>query len=401
MYKTSFRSGASSAADQYGVERPFEDEEEHRPTAHPPVHKSKSWLPALATGGLVAGGLYGFMRKPSFSKNPALATMQRRGAKDGFHRVVPVYYMHDKKPLVYSDGKKTHWLDKRREELTHYMTPYVDSTTHQLDWKNRLKMRLLHGPGSIPITEREIPDYGFKSYVPLPGGEGPRGGPVSTHVKGLVEGRVTNIDPRQKNLIQGGTDIEGNTETLRRHLKLDQGGKIKETQLLNKYAPGALPRTEAGIEKYMPSRQQGGRRLSEGARAQMLQRNIERGFPREGDGTFLIKPSNGLNSAGRFPFGTDDWKDSLQRYHTAMKDPEVLGPVRASLRDGTGDSISETLRPHDALEGFALEHALKHPKNMVLQEHLPFESEWRVHTNNGAVLPSLSAPRMNLSLIHI
>lgn len=328
--------------------------------------KKKSWLPAAAVGGLGALAAYKFMRRPSFSSNPAMRKIQER-AQQGFHRVVDV------SPHV-DDGLDHGTLGRLWEKTL----PQVNAKGELTPW-NKAKLWLHEGSQAIPVAQHPITG---KTYVP--------GAPEGAAVKGWVYNRSTGpLAGVRNNPIHGGLDLEGDLRTQRAVSDLALGGKGREADVLTKHAPGAVPTSVTDLRPFVANR---GRVTPQNAKA--LQRQLDKHMATQGIDNYALKPTHGLSSGGEFPHSADDWGAALQAYNTHMANPENLRAFRAANREGANAAV-DYLRANEVHEGHVVATALKNPSKVFAQQWAEHPlHEYRVHAHRGVVIPGLTSSRM-------
>jgi len=329
-------------------------------------------LPYLAALGAAAGG-YKYLRKPSFSTNPALRQLQETGIAKGFHRVV------DTTPTTLAKGAP--WSAR----IEHALKPRADAQGN-LSRFNRLKMFLREGTTeAIPVSRRQV---GNRWQEQVNNHTGP------VHVDGTVWGRegVTGYGIPKK--VHGGQDIEGDALTQGLFTRLHGQGKSYEAHLLQTHAPGASPETHTRYSgKSLMSLTDGLAEQTPSDAAALLQKRVQAVHGHD----YMLKPDGGFASGvgGQgFPrSGKGDWGQDVQRLINHREDPHTGPALRAAESEG-GNVLADYLRDNNLNRGHVLLHAMKEPDNMLLQKEIPnIQNEYRVHTIAGAVPKELILPR--------
>jgi hypothetical protein len=105
---------------------------------------------------------------------------------------------------------------------------------------------------------------------------------------------------------------------------------------------------------------------------------------------FLIKPTLGFNSGGKFPMSGDDWGKHLARFDKAMQDPVF----KAKFEKATPDEFADMVWNKGILQGHTLHEMLKNPSSAIAQQQIPNRlGEWRVNVTKGEAPLSMMAPR--------
>ncbi|MBA2706280.1 MAG: hypothetical protein H0U59_00545 [Gemmatimonadaceae bacterium] len=360
-----YGSGVAAAAAQFGVVPPNDDQ--NGQDFYAPKKKKKSWLPALAVGGLGALSAYKLMRTPSFSTNPGLRAVQETAAAKGFHRV------HDVSPK--GDINTGYGA---LQSLYQHTLPQVNAQGELNAW-NKFKLWAHEGNEVIPVAS-----MGPKSQPFIPGH------PQGRDVSGVVFDR-TGGSGAQK-MIRGGTDAEGSMHVQQTLSDLGDAGKGFETDLLNKHVPHAIPKSFTDIHQVVS-----GARAAPRSRAQMaseMQKKIQAHTKAQGVDHFALKPTHGLDSRGQFPSSHDNWGTLIQEYDKHMTDPANAAAWQKVLKTNDWSQITEHLHEHELYPHYTLDTMLKDPKKVFAQHWMPGAmGEWRVHTVNGAAPPELMLPR--------
>ena len=344
------------------------DRSEQDPAAETPAWKR--YLPhALAAAGVLGAGAgaYHLLRRGRMSGNPVLDGVRRQAGTHGFHQVVDVSH-GSAEPLDKNDPlhlKAWHALNEWRQ-------PRVNAEGN-LDLVNRLKLRALYGPGAIAAGS--TPDG--KTYR-IDGAGRPTQEPL--HVQGVVSNR--NIDAFHGGHlgahIQGGSDIEGSDATKKLVSSLGSGGKRVEADLLQRFAPDAIPKTELDLTKLHPKDTQALMQTPQGRRklVNAMKQRAGKTFGRE----FMLKPTIGLQSGGEFPNHEGNWGKSLAAYEKHFANPKNLEKFKSM---GDVDQ-AWYLKDRGLYEGHTLNAVLKDPKSAIMQEYVPnYNNEYRVHSVAG------------------
>lgn len=347
------RAGQKAAADQYGVESPDEP-------------KKKSWLPAAAAAGLAGAGTYALMRRPSFSKNPALRKIQEHASSKGFHRVVDV---NQGAPAI-----EPSWY-KRVYQST---LPRINDKG-ELNTLNKMKLWLHEGSEAIPVASHP------KTHAPYIPGR-----PDGVDIEGYAFDRSVGPLARvRKNPIRGGLDIEGPIETQRALGRMASGGKRFEANLLQRHAPGAHPDSVTNLAPHVPR----GRKPA-AERAKALQEALREHMASRGIDDYALKPSQGVASGGMFPRSGGDWGKDVARFEKHMADPTHARAYRKVMSEGSANDVADYLRHHGIAEGVAVKDALKDPSRALAQEWRSGAlGEYRVHAAGGVVPKDLVMAR--------
>jgi hypothetical protein len=342
------------------------------PLPEPP--KPKSWLPALAAAGLAGAGTYKFLRTPRYSDVPTLARLQRFANRKGFHPIIDA-----SKPT----GPRTSqglW-----DNLSEATRPKVDAAG-QLDRLNRLKLWLRGGGEAIPTYTAKRNGIEQELVTGTPRG--------AAKTDGLVFGRASNSDLRRR--LRGGRDMEGSLPTQRALTDLGRRGKDFEAQLLSQHAPDAAPYTVADLGDVpgVPARY---RRLGSlpdrVSAARDLQRSLEAHFRDRGNTGWLLKPTVGVASSGKFPRSGQDFGALVEKYERHLASPEAHRAFTQAKRRGPND-LAKYLKTHGIHEGHVLHEGLRYPGDLIAQEAVQNPlGEFRVHAVGGSVPPELILPR--------
>jgi len=302
-------------------------------------------LPTAATAA--AGfGAYKFLRTPTFSSNPALRKIQERASKKGFHRIVDV----------------THDPD------AHWFTPNA-TPDGKLTLANRLKLLAHEGTTeAIPIVEGKA--------TKILGHDGPK------KFDGVIYGRP-DIKSRAKT-IRGGVDIEGSKRTQRTQHDLAMSGKRGEAELLNTHARDSIPETHSDISrlfKKLPA-----------DRTLAIRELKARAIKDLGDDV-ILKPTQGLSSAGSFPPTNENWERYITRFDKHMADPKKAKAFGKAKASGVSD-FTEYLHDHNLYEGHVLDGALGNPRSVIAQRLVDKPlAEWRVHAIAGTAPQEMMSQR--------
>jgi len=344
---------------------PIDNQEEPQAAeaAMPPPEKKKSWLPALGTAAAIGLGTYGLLRRPSFSTNPALRKTQQLASTKGFHRVVPLMRTTDQvDPDAGFMGR-----------LNHAIQPKIDEQG-RMNLLNRFKFWAQEGGEAIPVG------FNPKGKAFIPNGRGP------VNTEGVVFGRPM-LDPKdRKNIVVGGQDIEGSHKTQRALTDMGLKGKGMEASLMQRYSPGAVPKTVVDLGQFMKG-SPGGDRV---ARIRAIQKAMQEKYKGTEMENFLLKPTLGFNSGGKFPMSEDDWGKHLARFDKAMADPVF----KAKFDKATPDQFADMVWDKGILQGHTLHEMLKNPSSAIAQQQIPNRlGEWRVNVTKGEAPLGLMAPR--------
>lgn len=344
-----------------------QEEPQSAEAAMPPPEKKKSWLPALGAAAAVGLGTYGLLRRPSFSSNPALRRTQELASAKGFHRVVPVMRTTDEAdPSAGLLGR-----------LHHAIQPKIDEQG-RMNALNRFKFWAQEGGEAVPIG------YNPKGKAFIPNGRGP------VNTEGVVFGRPM-LDPKdRKNIIRGGKDIEGTAKTQRALTDMGLKGKGMEASLLQRHAPGAAPKTVVDLAPFMKASPGGESADQRVERIRAIQKAMQAKYKGTEMEDFLLKPTLGFNSGGKFPMSGDDWGKHLARFDKAMADPAF----KAKFNKATPDEFADMVWNKKILQGHTLHEMLKDPSSAIAQQQIPNRlGEWRVNVTKGEAPLSMMAPR--------
>jgi hypothetical protein len=170
--------------------------------------------------------------------------------------------------------------------------------------------------------------------------------------------------------------------------ELGESGKGFEAQLLQRYAPESLPETLTDIKPFLQGLQIG----TPEQRLEAVRALRDRMRAQYGKG-FMLKPNLGLQSAGAFPWGKQNWFKQLRHYERHIADPEKLKALQAMEAKGPGD-LAAYMEQHGIEEGRVLHHALQNPESVLLQRAIKNPlGEYRVHLMGGEAPRSLMMPR--------
>jgi hypothetical protein len=299
------------------------------------------WIAATAAGAAA----YKYLRTPTFSTNRALRKIQEAASSKGFHRVVNVTPGSDRG----------------------FMDAVVDSKGELSPW-NKMKMFLNEG------TTEAIPVYTAGNKTRIAGHKGPM------TVKGVVHSGGDIVRHGRSALVRGGTDIEGSLTTQRVMDRFSRRGKGYEADLLQRYAPGAMPETFTNLSahlKGLPSDRQ-----------QAIKEFQRRVVGAHGSDV-MLKPVMGLTSGGEFPYATGRWGARLARYDKHFLDPKNRRAWRTAQAGG-GNEAADYLKGHGLYQGHVLSEAMKDPKSVLAQRLIDKPlNEWRVHTVAGTAPTSM------------
>lgn len=319
-----------------------------------PESASTDYTPALAglgLGALAGGGLYKYMRdvKPTSS---AFLQDVRAKAKDRFVRQV--------------------------EEKT------PDS------WFGRMKDKIRHAGGD------DVYYVGDHPYQP----DAPK----------KVKGAVRYIQGDRENFVKGDVGLGATLADDKRQSALQD--KWREYKTIEKHAPGAMSRTEnlADIAKQLGL----AKPTNDVETAQYFKTLQDELHKRFGKG-FVMKETRGVQSAGMFPSETHDLHDLLKKYRESGGAEQAAAAQKELDLGGFGGDdmvMMRKLRENPHYAGRVLEHALKHPKQVIVQERLPLaktdslvrrglsgltgdtlSNEMRVHVEGGRVMHDATTPR--------
>jgi hypothetical protein len=359
-----YKYGAKSALSQLGLV------DEEKP----------AWQKALpyAAGAVAAPLVYKFLRTPSFSKNPELRALQEKAQK-GFHRIVDVspHAINPKDPWYY--------------RLADWWRPRVN-TEGNLNLRNRLKLWLQEGGEAIPVASE-------KGRMWLP--NQPTG--TKRTIQGVTHGRhieLAEADKAPRDLIRGGTDVEGSHKTQTALTELGEAGKGFEAQLLQRHAPETIPETQIDIREFLKDLKTGTPKQRMDA-VRVLRKRMRKAYGKD----FMLKPNVGLQSAGAFPWGKQNWRKQLRHYEEHIADPTQLKALQTAENKGPGD-LAAYLGEHGIEEGRILHHTLQNPENVLLQRAVQNPlGEFRVHAFAGKAPRSLMVPRygggIDLAKLHL
>lgn len=375
---------------------PIEEQEEPQagtaPMAPPP---KKSWLPAAGAGLLAGVGAYKLLRRSSFSANPGLSALQQRASTKGFHRVVdlsrdpsakdrPFELLNKFKQVRRGDETVGGAIKDVAQNLAERWQPKVDMETRSMTPLNKLKFFLQEGGEAIPISSDPKT---METFVV--------GKPKGMNVKGVVANR--HIQPyygeqSPAKFIRGGTDIEGSKATQRAATLLGTRGKGYEAALVQKHAPGAMPKSVSDLSSFFkkPTGNSARERLQA---IESIQSDMLKKLQAQGMDQFALKPAGGVQSEGFFPLSTDNWKKQLGKFEKHIANPTNVANLEKAERMGGGE-LAYYLHKHNLLEGHTLHNALKDPKSVMAQHWLPGAmGEWRVNAFQGAAPEYMMTPR--------
>lgn len=352
--------GQKAAADMYGVQAPQDQD------GYYSQKKKKSWLPAVAAGGLGAFMAYKHMRTPNFSSNPGLRAVQEQAAAKGFHRV------HDVSPK----GDITTGYAPLQSLYQHTL-PQVNAKG-ELNALNKFKLWLHEGNEAIPVA-RMTPQS--QPFIP--------GAPHGVNAPGVVFDRTAL--PGSEKLIHGGTDAEGPMHVQQLMSDFGDKGKGFETALLNRHVPDAIPKSFTDIPSIVG---QPNAAMSRVDQARAMQKRMMEHLKGQGVEHFAMKPTQGLDSRGQFPSSKDDWGKMIQEFDEHMAVPENAAKLKALREGGDMSALTEHLHENELYSHHALDTALRDPSQVYAQHWMPGAmGEWRVHTVNGAAPTELMMPR--------
>ena len=359
--KEAFGEGVQDALRDYGV----------LPKKEPSLlRKAAPWLAAAAAGGLG----YKYLRTPSFAKNPALRKIQQEAAQKGFHRVVDVSH-----PGAFVPNPEEGVLDNLLGRAGHWWKPKVNPTTGELPWLDKRKLYLQEGGEAIPVASNTK----GKMWVPGEGG--------NAQVKGIVAGRHVepeHVEKPMSKVVRGGQDIEGPLETQKALTEVSTLGKGHEADLMQRYAPEAFPESLTNLEPHFRGLQTGTPEQRQRAVFE-LRKRLQGHF----GGRFALKPVQGLQSGGEFPWSEENWGAHLGRFERHLANPKHLAAYQKAEKEGLVEMVGY-LRDRDLLQGHTLHTALKDPASVMAQRAIPNPmGEWRVHTINGAAPAWTMTPR--------
>lgn len=195
---------------------------------------------------------------------------------------------------------------------------------------------------------------------------------------------------------------------------LTEGGrdKWKEFKFFDKHAPGTMPASEnmkdvlreLGYSK-APTTTEGRKRMLGDVQAHLSDRY--------GKG-FVLKDTDGVQSSGLFPSHEDNFVNLRRRYNDLGLREREKELRRAAKGDTSqlNNALAELrAAPDGAYAGRVLEKMVRDPSNVMVQEYLDqagskglrarvnkalgfaSEREYRVHVENGQVVPGLVTPR--------
>jgi hypothetical protein len=368
-----YTNGQDDAASAYGVQ----------------PHK-KSWGMPLLAGGLAALGTYKFMRTPSFSSHPGLKALQQKAQK-GFHRVVdlttdaaarpPKMDLVDAARRLKGGGGRA-LLKDVAERAQDSWKPHVNPTTGQLSPLNKFKFWLQEGGEAIPVVSAP----GKDTYIP--------GKPNGVDVKGVTANR--HVVPyygksSPAKIIRGGTDVEGPLATQRALTELGTKGKGFEADFFNKHAPGSMPESVSDLSKYFKT--DPGTAEARVQQIRQIQNQMRGDVQSQNWNEFMLKPTQGAQSQGAFPYGDQDWGALLDKFERHVAHPANAAALQKATSLGPGE-LAYYLGENKLLEGHTLHHAFKDPASVMAQKFEPGAlGEWRVNTMAGAAPESMMMPR--------
>jgi hypothetical protein len=335
--------------------------------------KGRSWLPALATAGLVGAGAYKFLRTPRFSSNPMLARIQRKANQKGFHMLIDA-----SRP----SGPRTSqglW-----DMLNQAAKPRVDAVGQLSPW-NKVKLWMRGGGEAIPTYTKKVKGVEQKYVAGTPRG--------TATTQGLVHDRASNSDLQRR--LRGGQDIEGTLESQRALTRLSRKGKDTEATFLQRHAPDAIPYTVADIgDAGVPAQYARlGKLKNRVSAAQDLQTKLKAHFKEHGYSDFLLKPTQGVASSGRFPRSGQDWGAHVEKYERHLADPTTRRAFLAAKRQGSNE-LANYLKANGIHEGHILHDGLRYPGDLLAQAEVKNPlGEFRVHTVGGSAPTELIMPR--------
>jgi hypothetical protein len=358
--KEAFGEGVQHALRNYGILP------EEKPSL---LRKAAPWLAAAAAGGLG----YKYFRTPTFSKNPGLRKLQQKAVQEGFHRVVDVSH-----PGKFVPEAEEGFLGNLLGRAGHAWQPKVNPHTGEMNWLNKLKFILQEGTEAIPVASK-------KGRIWAPGSGG------RIHTQGIVQGRdvePANATKSMKTVVRGGQDVEGPRSTQDALTEVNQTGKGFEADLMQHYAPGAIPDTLTNLEPLVRNLRRGTPRQRQRA-AQQLRDALHRHFK----GNYALKPIVGEQSGGFFPWGEQDWGKHIEKFDKHLANPKTRASYEKANAKGRIE-LTGYLRDHGLLEGHTLHNTLQDPASAIAQRAIPEPlGEWRVHTMNGGAPRWMMTPR--------
>lgn len=389
--------GTANAYRRFGLTKLAEGE--------PPPRRKKRrrslLLPTLAAGAATGLGAYYLMRKPTLSPDATKGfnRQQQLASQKGFHRVVDLS-MSEAPPKAFGKTLGKWWdgvtgqrkkapslgdvADNALDHLSHWWRPKFDPVTREMGALDKAKLWLQEGDEAIPVGRDKHTGEAFVI-----------GRPKGIKVKGLVQGRHNPpADGSQgvAHLIRGGVDLEGSKKVQKALTRMGVEGKGFEAELLQRYAPEAMPETITDISHYINGPAASGIAGRE-MRIRAIQKAMQADAKARGWSEFALKPKRGLQSNAEFPVGSMKWHKELRRYDKHMANPDNVKAYQAAVQRSDVDAVTY-LKEHQLLPGHVLSETLRDPSTVIKQNWLPDAmGEWRVHVMNGHAPRSMMIPR--------
>lgn len=294
--------------------------------------------PGVLAAGAAAVALptaYALARRRTFSDNPAMRAVQE-ASKGQFTRVIG----HERPDSVFA-----RWSDR----LIHAGGGKV-----------------LYTGGAVPAAQQHVP--GVVRHF------GPRG------AKAFSGDVNVGLNQDMPTLVGAGRD------------------KMKEYNFFNEHAPGSMSPSES-LSDVLKTLGYASVPKGPKARARMFD-ELQTHLKGKYDKGFLLKDTNGVQSGGFFPDETDNFNSLLTRYRNSGLAQKTKEMRRAANGDSNKlNDMMEKLRNtgDGAYSGRVLHKAVRDPSKVMVQEKIQRapggNREYRVHVENGQVLPSLVSTR--------
>ena len=295
-----------------------------------------------------------------------MRAVQEQAAAKGFHRV------HDVSPKgdITTDYAPL-------QSLYQHSLPQVNDKG-ELNLLNKAKLWFHEGSEAIPVARMKP---GEKAFVP--------GHPGGKHVgEGVVFDRTAL--PGSEHAIIGGTDAEGPMHVQQAMSNLGDAGKGVEADLLQRYAPGVMPKTFTDLHSIVGGPLQGTR----AEQARMMQQKIRDHLKGQGVDAWAMKPTHGLDSRSEFPSSKQDWGKMIEEYDAHMANPANAAELQKHIQSGNWSELTEHLHDNEIYAHHALSEAMKDPRKAIAQHWMPGAAgEWRVHTVGGGAPSELMMVR--------
>jgi hypothetical protein len=216
---------------------------------------------------------------------------------------------------------------------------------------------------------------------------------------------VYATDPEDINFVRGTATAGSLSGRSAAKLRALAENKWKEYKYIEQHAPGALPKTE-NLQAVLKSLKINKLPKASGKRLEMLQA-LETELKKRYRNGFILKPTDGSQSAGIFP----SEKHNFQELYTEYKNQGLDKKLRGLNKSDNWDRDWARLRSRPGFAGRVLDEVMRNPSRVIVQHKLPLENvslpgkimstltnrpmtkELRVHVVNGRVVPDLVSSR--------